>query len=168
MRRSAVSSVLAAALAACASGRPQAAPNPPPAPAATAPAPPPTAALPPDTNPLSRAADAARATVAAFVAAEARGEASADTLLAPDADFVMGGIVVTSRPRLAAMVGQGDATLEEARIGTSGVFAYVVAVYRFDSPTPSLSDRARGTFILQRLPAGWRIVHVHSSMVERW
>lgn len=121
-----------------------------------------------DTTSPGADAEAARAVVAAFVDAEARGDGSADTLLAQDADFIMGGIVVTSRPRLAAMVGRGDAQLEEARVGTSGAFAYVVAVYRFDSPTPSLDDRARGTFILEKHTAGWRIRHVHTSMVERW
>ena len=121
-----------------------------------------------DTTSLAGSADAARAVVAAFVAAEARGDGSADTLLAQDADFIMGGIVVKSRPRLAAMAGAGDAQLEEARVGTAGAFAYVVAVYRFDSPTPALDDRARGTFILEKRPAGWRIRHVHSSMVARW
>lgn len=117
---------------------------------------------------LSAEADAARAVAAAFIAAEARGDRSGDTLLATGADFIMGGIIVTNRPRLAALVGRGAAVVEDAVIGVSGAFAYVVAVYRFDSPTASLRDRARATFVLERRPAGWRIRHVHTSMVERW
>ncbi len=135
---------------------------------ASAAAPGAAATLPADTASLSATADAARAVVAAFVAAEARRDGSADTLLAQDADFIMGGILVTSRPRLAALAGPGGAQLEETRVGVSGALAYVVAVYRFDSPTPSLSDRARGTFILEKHTAGWRIRHVHTSMVNRW
>ncbi len=164
MRRWASVSALLA-LAAC--GAPPAS-QPVPEQAAAAPSPAAADAPARDDAPLSASADAARDAVAAFVAAEARGDGSADTLLAQDADFIMGGILVTSRPRLAAMVGRGDAQIEEARVGTSGAFAYVVAVYRFDSPTPSLDDRARGTFILEKHTAGWRIRHVHSSMVERW
>jgi len=160
MRRWATAS-FALLLAACPAPRPSS-----PVPEQTA-APAPVAAQ-PDTTPLSASADQARAVVAAFVAAEARGDGSADTLLAQDADFVMGGILVLSRPRLAAMVGQGTGTLEEARMGVAGAFAYAVVVYRFDSPTPSLRDRARATFILERHVAGWKIRHVHSSMVERW
>lgn len=117
---------------------------------------------------MASEADAVGAVVAAFVAAEARGDQSGDTLLATGADFIMGGIVVTNRPRLAAMVGRGEAVVEEARMGVSGAFAYAAVVYRFDSPTPSLNDRARGTFVLERRAAGWRIRHVHTSMVERW
>jgi hypothetical protein len=80
----------------------------------------------------------------------------------------MGGIIVTRRPRLAAFVGRGEAAGEEARVGLAGGLAWVVVVYRFDSPSPGLRDRARGTFVLERRTAGWRIRHVHTSMVERW
>jgi ketosteroid isomerase-like protein len=133
------------------------------------PAPAPPAAAAADTGiTMVAETNAARAVVAAFVAAEARGDAAADTLLLPGTDFVMGGIVITSRPRLAAFVGRGEASLEEAREGLSGAFAYVVVVYRFDGPTPALRERARGTFVLERRTAGWRIRHVHTSMVERW
>lgn len=139
-----------------------------PAPIAVQPAPadsaPPLAAGPS----LGAAVDAARRVVEAFVAAEAQHDLAADTLLAPEADFIMSGIVITRRPRLAAIVGRGTAVVEEARAGLAGAFAYVVVVYRFDSPSPGLRDRARGTFVLERRPAGWRIRHAHSSMVERW
>jgi len=43
---------------------------------------------------------------------EARGDESADTLLSPGADFINGGIPVTRRPRLAAVLGRGEATIE--------------------------------------------------------
>ena len=161
MRRSARASALALALAgaACGGGAPPVVP--------VLPEPAPVAAR--DTAPsMASEADAVRAAVAAFVAAEARGDQAADTLLATGADFIMGGIAITNRPRLAAMVGRGDGVVEEARVSVAAAFAYAAVVYRFDSPTPSLRDRARGTFVLERRLAGWRIRHVHTSMVERW
>ncbi len=111
---------------------------------------------------------AARDVVGAFIAAEARGDEAADTLLAPGADFVATGIVRTNRPRLAAMIGRGDGTIEEARSETSGSFAWVAVVYRWVGRTPDTEGRARATFILERTLAGWRIKHTHSSAVARW
>ena len=106
--------------------------------------------------------------VTAFVASEARGSADADTLLATGADFVMTGVSVTARPRLAGFNGPGTATIEQASTETAGTFAWVVAVYRFTARTPELNERARATFILEKQRAGWKIRHVHSSMVTRW
>ncbi len=113
-------------------------------------------------------ADAARAVVAAFVAAEAEADPGADTLLASDATFVAGGISVTVRPRLAALNGPGTALLEAVSTHVAGPVTWVVAVYRFEARTPALSDRGRLTVVLEKQRAGWRIRHVHSSSVERW
>ena len=115
-------------------------------------------------------ADAGRAhdVAIAFLEAEARGDAAADTLLAPGADFIMTGVRVTTRPRLAGLNGPGDAVVEEANLGLAGSFAWVVLGYRFNGRTPQLGERARATVILEKQRAGWRIRHVHSSMVERW
>lgn len=115
---------------------------------------------------LSDETAAARAAVLAFVAAEAAGDPSADTLLATGADFIAQGIRITNRPRLAAMVGRGEAGLDEARTQVAGGMAWVVAIYRFRGRGEP--ERGRGTFVLERRPAGWRIKHVHSSWVERW
>jgi hypothetical protein len=106
--------------------------------------------------------------VALFVAYEALGSAAADTLLAPGADFVLTGMRVTTKPRLAGLNGPGRAEVEEASMGLAGSFAWVVALYRFSGRTPELGERARATFILEKQRAGWRIRHVHSSMVVRW
>src|SRR5512135_1889126 len=104
----AVAGLAVLALAACA-GRP--APRPP---------------LPYD--PLREAA-LVRDVAAGFIAAEARGDESADTLLASGADFIMSGIPVTRRPRLAAVLGRGDAAVEDTRSQLAGDFAWVVVVY---------------------------------------
>lgn len=111
---------------------------------------------------------AVRAVVSEFIAAEARGDESADTLLASNADFIATGILRTVRPRLAGMMGRGEGSIEEARTELSGGFAWVEVVYRFEGGTRSSDERARATFVLDRRVAGWRIRHVHSSMVERW
>ena len=117
---------------------------------------------------LETDAAAARTAVNAFFAMEARLAPAADTLLALGADFTMTGIRVTSRPRLAGLNGPGEVFVEEASAGVSGEFAWVELSYRFVGRTPDLSERARATIILEKQRAGWRIRHVHSSMVERW
>jgi hypothetical protein len=148
MRRwRAASGIAALALAACA-GR--AAPRPP---------------LPYD--PLRETA-LARDAAAAFIAAEARGDESADTLLASGADFIMSGIPLTRRPRLAAVLGLGQATVEDMRTQLAGDFAWVVAVYRWTGSRGDDAERGRATMILERRSAGWRIRHVHSSTVAPW
>ena len=55
-----------------------------------------------------------------------------------------------------------------ARFDHAGAFAWVVMSYRFNGRVPQLSERARATVILEKQRAGWRIRHVHSSMVARW
>ena len=113
-------------------------------------------------------AAAARAAVNAFLSLEARLAPAADTLLAVGADFIMTGIRVMARPRLAGFNGPGDVFVEEASAGVSGEFAWVEVSYRFAGRTPDLAERARATIVLEKQRAGWRIRHVHSSMVERW
>ena len=117
---------------------------------------------------LGAEAAAARDAVTAFITAEAGGERGADTLLAAEADFIMTGIAVTQRPRLAGLNGPGQAVVEAATTRVGGALAWVTVVYRFESPIPDLNERGRGTFVLERQRAGWRIRHVHTSMVERW
>lgn len=113
-------------------------------------------------------AAAARAVAIAFLELEARGDTAADTLLAPGADFLMTGIRVTMRPRAAGINGPGLASADEVTTGTAGAFAWVVLSYRITARTPALSERGRGTFILERQRDGWRIRHAHTSMVGRW
>ena len=110
----------------------------------------------------------ARDVAAGFIAAEARGDESADTLLSPGADFISGGIPVTRRPRLAGVLGRGEATIEDQRTQLAGEFAWVVAVYRWKAGGGDDVERGRATMILERRGAGWRIRHVHSSTVAPW
>ena len=150
MRRwRAASIACAAALAACAGRR---------APALTVPA---------GMDPAREAA-AVRAVAQGFIAAEARGDEAADTLLAPDADFINTGVAVTARPRLAAVLGRGEATIEGLRTEVSGALAWCVAVYRWSGQGGQIEERGRATLILERSDAGWRIRHVHSSAVPPW
>lgn len=119
-------------------------------------------------SPLGDEAQAARAVAIAFLEAEARGDTGADSLLVAGADFLATGIRVTARPRLAGINGPGVAAPEEVTTGSAGALAWVVMGYRVAARTPALSERARATFVLEKQRAGWRIRHVHSSMVERW
>lgn len=152
MRPSARASLAVCLLLAAACAHPQAPPVAPDAPSAG----------------LDVEAGAARATVNAFLTLEARGNPAADTLLVPGADFIMTGTRVTTRPRLAGFNGPGEATVDESSTGVAVLIAWVVVGYRFAGRTPDLAERARATFILEKQRAGWRIRHVHSSMVERW
>jgi hypothetical protein len=136
-----------------------------PRPAGDAAAPMPAAVA--ELGPLGAEAAAARDVVTAFIAAEAAAE-NPDTLLAPGADFLMSGIAVTRPPRLAGLNGPGSASVEAASTNVGGALAWVVVAYRFDARVPGLEGRARGTFVLEKQRAGWRIRHVHTSMVERW
>jgi hypothetical protein len=116
----------------------------------------------------AREAAAVGDAASAFIAAEARGDEAADTLLAPGADFINSGIAVQTRPRLAAIIGRGDATLENLRTQVAGALAWVVAVYRWTGGGGRLVELGRASMILERREAGWRIRHVHSSSVPPW
>jgi hypothetical protein len=111
---------------------------------------------------------AIRAAVTAFVLGEARGEEAVDTLLAPGADFVATGVVLTNRPRLAGVAAAGTGTVDDLRIQIAGDYAWVVADYGWVGRNPGGAERGIATFILERHPTGWRIHHVHSSHVARW
>ena len=129
-------------------------------------------AVPAATAPLgvdpAREAAAARSVAETFIAAEARGDETADTLLGPGADFINSGIAVAARPRLAAVTGRGEATIENLRTEVAGQLAWVVAVYRWTGAAGQLVGRGRATVVLERHEAGWRIRHVHSSAVPPW
>jgi hypothetical protein len=111
---------------------------------------------------------AIRAAVTAFVLGEARGEQGVDTLLASGADFIVTGTAAANRPRLAGVPGAGTGSVGELRIQVAGDFAWAIANYRWVGENPAGAEVGLATFILRRLPAGWRIHHVHSSHVERW
>jgi hypothetical protein len=111
---------------------------------------------------------AIRAAVSAFVLGESRDDPSVDTLLASGADFVVTGTAAQNRPRLAGVAGAGTGSVGELRIQVAGDYAWAVANYRWVGENPAGAEVGLATFILQRLPAGWRIHHVHSSHVARW
>jgi SnoaL-like domain len=112
----------------------------------------------------ARARDAA----VAFITAEAREDTSADTLLVPGADFIDGGVPATEPPRLSAMIGRGDAGVEDVRTQVAGAFAWVVASYSFTPDAGGDPGHGRVTMILERRSGGWRIRHAHSSSVPPW
>ncbi len=111
---------------------------------------------------------AIRAAVTAFILGETQGDETVDTLLAPGADFVAGGVDVAQRPRLAGVPAPGTGAVDDLRIQVAGEYAWVVAGYGWMGRDPAGAERGVATFILERHPAGWRIHHVHSSSVARW
>ena len=111
---------------------------------------------------------AIRAAVTAFVLGEARGAREVDTLLASGADFIVTGTRVANRPRLAGVPCPGTGSVGELRIQVVGDYAWAIASYGWVGEDPAGAEVGLATVILQRLPAGWRIHHVHSSHVERW
>jgi hypothetical protein len=116
----------------------------------------------------SREAAAVRAVVEAFITTEARGDEAADSLLVPGADFINSGIVVDARPRLAAVIGRGDAMVESLKTEVSGALAWAVVGYRWSGAAGQIVQRGRATLVLERHEALWRIRHVHSSAVPPW
>lgn len=111
---------------------------------------------------------AVRAAVTAFVLGEARGDESVDTLLARGADFVASGVPVANRPRLAGMAGPGLGNVVEFHGRVAGDVAWAVVAYTWQGDDPAGAEFGRATIVLARVPAGWRIHHVHASHVERW
>jgi hypothetical protein len=111
---------------------------------------------------------AVRAAVAAFVVGEAGGDTDVDTLLASGSDFVVDGVFLEHRPRLAGVPGPGTGSVNDLQIQVAGDYAWAVAGYGWMGSDPEGAERGLATFVLQRQSAGWRIRHVHSSHVERW
>jgi ketosteroid isomerase-like protein len=106
--------------------------------------------------------------VATFIAAEARLDPAAETLLAAGADFIVTGRRREARPRLAAMIAPAEADVEEMKTQLAGELAWVVVLYRVTGRAPEDPQRARATFVLHRHGAAWRIAHAHSSQVPGW
>ena len=75
---------------------------------------------------------------------------------------------VAARPRLAAVIGRGEASIENLRTEVAGALAWVVAVYRWTAQAGRIVELGRATLVLEREEAGWRIRHVHSSTVPPW
>jgi hypothetical protein len=119
-------------------------------------------------GPVGGDVPAVRAVVTAFVLEESRGAPGVDTLLAPGADFIVTGTRIATRPRLAGVPGPGTGSVEELRIQVAGDRAWASASYSWVGADPAGAEVGLATFILQRQPGGWRILHVHSSHVARW
>jgi SnoaL-like domain len=130
-------------------------------------APRPAAVAPVAGDPI-READRARDAAVAFIAAEAAGDTSADTLLLPGADFITNGVPASEPPRLAAVIGRGTAEVEDVRTQAAGALAWIVAVYGWTPEAGGEPGHGRATIILERRPGGWKIRHVHSSSAPPW
>ena len=97
--------------------------------------------------------------------ADAAGVRSGDTLYAPEALVVANGRVRLAAPRFAGIGYGGRVTVAAASVTLEGRFAWMVVDYRWLNAERGQAEAGRATFICEQKPAGWRIVHLHSSQL---
>ncbi len=146
--RALAGALVAAALASCAGPA-----APPPAPVAAS-----VAATSRQAEALARAA----------LTLDAAGDGSADTLYASDALVVANARIRVAAPRFAGVVPGGRVTIAASTVTLQGRFAWVMMDYRWFNLERRLAEVGRATVICEQRPAGWRIVHAHSSQPLPW
>ncbi|HEY7029043.1 MAG TPA: nuclear transport factor 2 family protein [Gemmatimonadales bacterium] len=115
-------------------------------------------------TPLSgQAADQITDLVTEALAADARLE-RADSLYDPAVLIVADGNPRGGVPRYAAITAGGKVEVGSSQVEVGQGFAWVYAQYRWMATGTNLARDATVTVIMTRAgPAGWRIVHAHSS-----
>jgi len=99
---------------------------------------------------------------------DAAGDRSADTLYASDALVVANARIRVAAPRFAAVAPGGRVTIAATTVTLQGRFAWVMVDYRWLNLEQRLAEVGRATFVCEQRPAGWRIVHAHSSQPLPW
>ncbi len=99
---------------------------------------------------------------------DAAGDRGADTLYASDALVVANARIRVAAPRFAAVTPGGRVTIAAATVTLQGRFAWVMVDYRWFNLEQRLAEVGRVTFVCEQRPAGWRIVHAHSSQPLPW
>ena len=99
---------------------------------------------------------------------DAKGDATADTLYAPDAVVVANARVRLAAPRLAGVGNGGQVTVIGATVTLEGGFAWVMLDYRWINAQQRQAEAGRATFVFERRERGWKIVHLHSSQLLPW
>jgi len=102
------------------------------------------------------------------VSLDDKGDASADSLFAPDAVVVANARVRSGAPRLAGVSSGGRVTVTAATVTLEGRFAWVLLDYRWINAAQRLAEAGRATFVFERRERGWKIVHLHSSQELPW
>ena len=115
-------------------------------------------------TPLSgQAADQITDLVTEALSADARLE-RADSLYDPAVLIIADGSRRGGVPRYAAITGGGKVEVGSSQVEVGQGFAWVYAQYRWMATGTNLARDATVTMILTKAgPAGWRIVHAHSS-----
>ena len=93
---------------------------------------------------------------------------AADTLYAPEAVVVANARVRFATPRFAGVGYGGRITVAAATVTLQGRLAWAMVDYRWLNPTQNQAEAGRATFICEEKPAGWKIVHAHSSQLLPW
>ena len=114
--------------------------------------------------------DAIEAMARLAVGLDAKSDATADSLYAPDAVVVANARVRLAAPRLAGVGAGGQLTVLGATVTLEGRFAWVLMDYRWTNVQQRLAEAGRATFVFERRGGerGWKIVHLHSSQVLPW
>ena len=102
------------------------------------------------------------------LAADAAADRAADTLYAQEAIVVANARTRLRTPRFAGVGYGGRVTIAAATVTLQGRFAWGVLDYRWFNVAQQQAEAGRATFMLESRPAGWRIVHVHSSQLLPW
>lgn len=99
---------------------------------------------------------------------DAKADAAADTLYAPDAVVVANARARLAAPRLAGVGAGGRVTITAATVTLEGRFAWVLLDYGWLNAQQRQSEAGRATFVLEQRERGWKIVHLHSSQLLPW
>jgi hypothetical protein len=101
------------------------------------------------------------ALVRAALTHDATLDRAADSLYAPEAVVIANARLRFAAPRFAGVSYGGRVTVAAAAVTLQGGWAWAVVDYRWIGAQQAEAGRA--TFVVVRRPAGWRIIHAHSS-----
>jgi ketosteroid isomerase-like protein len=102
------------------------------------------------------------------LALDAAGDRAADSLYAAEAVVVANARVRLAAPRFAGVGSGGRVTVAAAAVALEGRFAWVLADYRWINSQRNEAEAGRATVVCQQQAQGWKIVHVHSSLLLPW
>ena len=108
------------------------------------------------------------AVVRRALTADAAGDATADTLYAPDAIVVGNARIRLAAPRFAGVSYGGRLNVAASAVTLEGRFAWVMVDYRWVGADPRQVEVGRATFICEQRGSRWKIVHAHSSQQLPW
>lgn len=107
------------------------------------------------------------AIVRAALLLDAAADRAADTLYAPEAVVIANARQRFAAPRLAGISYGGRVTVGSSTLTVEGRWAWAVVDYRWIGSQPGQIESGRATVVCVRRERGWRIMHLHSSQLQR-